>query len=289
MDREATAIRLSAATNAGLGTLGTACGVWISSDAILLDGIFNWITFAMALVSLRVARLVARPPDESFPFGYAAFEPLLNTVKALTIVAVSVFAFVDAVQTILAGGRELAAGWALVYAGVAMTACFAMWLVQRRAAAAVESPLLEVDAKNWFVNGAISSAVGLAFALALVLEGAIVVPYIDSGLVVVLVVVTVPIPARMAWQGVSEMLGYAPPEEIRHDAHAAFEEAARDEGIEGFTLRMTRAGRTIFILAQAQVSGTRTAEELEGVRQRLIGRLKDVHPPLVMDVVFTPA
>ena len=44
------------------------------------------------LFTLRVARLLARPDDERYPFGYLFFEPLINTVKGLLILGVSAFA-----------------------------------------------------------------------------------------------------------------------------------------------------------------------------------------------------
>ena len=74
------------------GDVAESFGVWLDSESILLDGIFNWISFVMALVSLKVASLIERPGDEEFPFGYAAFEPAVNTVKAFLVLGVSVFA-----------------------------------------------------------------------------------------------------------------------------------------------------------------------------------------------------
>jgi len=48
------------------------------SDAIVLDGVFSLVAFAVSLLSLFVARLVTRPGTRAFPFGYAIFEPMLN-------------------------------------------------------------------------------------------------------------------------------------------------------------------------------------------------------------------
>jgi len=291
MNREAFAIRLSAGTNAFFGILGTGFGIWLSSDAILLDGVFNWISFVMALLSLRVARVVKRPPDETFPFGYAAFEPLMNTVKALIVLGVSVFALIGAVQTLFSGGRALDVGPALVYAGVAIVGCFALWLVQRRIAKQTESPLVRVDATNWFVNGAISSAVGAAFLVAMLIRGTSLdsfVPYVDSALVVLLVVLTVPIPLRMAAEGLGELLGYAPPKDVRETAHTLVDEATRGGPVTGFSLRTLRVGRTVFLLAEARVPGSVTVADVDPVRKKIRKRLEEEAPHLVMDVVFRP-
>jgi predicted Co/Zn/Cd cation transporter (cation efflux family) len=58
--------------------LGFGFAAATGSAAVLLDGIYSLIGFAVGLVAMRVATLVRRPDDESFHFGYAAYEPMLN-------------------------------------------------------------------------------------------------------------------------------------------------------------------------------------------------------------------
>ena len=86
---ERAALRLSAAAALLIGVLGLAAALATGSGAILLDGLFNLTFFATALLTLRVATLVARPDDEPYPFGYIFFEPLITTVKGLLILGVS--------------------------------------------------------------------------------------------------------------------------------------------------------------------------------------------------------
>jgi len=292
MNQETTALRLSAYATAFFGILGTGFGLWIRSDAILLDGVFNWISFAMALLSLKVAAMVARPADESYPFGYAGFEPLVNTVKSLLIIGVSAFALFGALETLLAGGRRLEAAMAVVYAAVAVTGCFSVSFYQTRVARQTASPLVAVDAKNWFVNGVISSSVGVAFLAAMLLKGTALdglVPYVDSGLVVLLVLLTVPIPVKMARESLGELLGYAPPAEVCKELHDRFEEIVRDTAVESFLLRSTAVGRTIFLLAETRVPVDQTVASLDTLRHKIRTLLLQTHPHLVMDIVFRPA
>ena len=292
MDREAATIRLSAITNATLGFLGTGMGIWISSDAILLDGLFNWISFVMALISLKVAKMVARPPDHSFPFGYAAFEPLVNAVKALLVLGTSLFALVGAVQVIAAGGRELNASIAIVYAVVAIASCFVLAAVSKRAARATQSPLLEVDAKNWLINGAVSSAVGVAFLLAIAIKGtglASIAPYIDSTLVVAIVLLTIFVPIRMSHENVGELLGMAPPDEISKEVRESYNAAAKDSPLRDPTLRLTRVGRTLFLLVEVNVPADARIAELDATRENVLAAMKAKHPDTVMDVVYSVA
>ena len=291
MDRELSAIRLSAGANAFFGVLGTAFGVWLGSDAILLDGIFNWISLGLALLSIRVARLLRQPESELFPFGYAAFEPFLNTVKALLVLGVCALAFAGSLNSLFSGGRELDAGWALVYAAVATLGCFLVATVQRGVTRKVDSPLVAADARNWMVNGAVSAAVALAFGLALLMQGtsaAHLVPYVDPVLVLVLVLATLVVPVRMALNGIAELLAVRPPSGVQAEITHRFCEKARDR-IERFELRINRVGRTIFVVADAFVDPARRADELETLRQDLTAHMREAYPHLVMAVVFRPS
>ena len=163
------ALLLSAGAALVLGVVGVAAALLTGSGAILLDGLFNLCFFATALLALRVATLVARPDDERYPFGYLFFEPLINTGKGLLILGVSLFALFDAVSAILAGGRVVVVGPAMVYAAVATVACTAVALILRRAARRAPSPLVAADVENWTVNALVSGGVLAGFILATVL------------------------------------------------------------------------------------------------------------------------
>ena len=91
--------------------LGIGFAILTASSAVLLDGLFSLIGFAIGLVSLRVATLVRRPDDKLYHFGYAAYEPMLNLSKGLMMAFVTIFALVSAIVVVLHGGREIEAGW----------------------------------------------------------------------------------------------------------------------------------------------------------------------------------
>ena len=75
-----------------MSILGISFGLFIESEAILLDGFFNVISFIMALASLWISWLVRQPEGKQFQFGYLSFIPLVNLSKALLIFVLSLFA-----------------------------------------------------------------------------------------------------------------------------------------------------------------------------------------------------
>ncbi|HVL20220.1 MAG TPA: cation transporter [Amaricoccus sp.] len=286
------ALLLSAGAALVLGVVGVAAALLTGSGAILLDGLFNLCFFATALLALRVATLVARPDDERYPFGYLFFEPLINTGKGLLILGVSLFALFDAVSAILAGGRVVVVGPAMVYAAVATVACTAVALILRRAARRAPSPLVAADVENWTVNALVSGGVLAGFILATVLArrghaGAA--AYVDPAMVAVVVLVSIAIPVRMAASGLLALLNRAPAPAVVADMEAAVRTSLGDLPVERLWLRAIRPGRTAYIVVHAVLpAGTpldlAASDRLRGA---IIAALAARHGPMVADVIFT--
>ena len=183
-----------------MAALGIGFALLTSSNAVLLDGFFSLIGFAIGLVSLRVATLVRRPDDELYHFGYAAYEPMLNLSKGLLMAFVTIFALVSAVEVVLHGGRTDPGGLGLDLRldssrRLLLDRPFRQRILARRTA----SPLLAVDSKNWLIDGLMSVAVGIAFLVAALLAEtsyAHLLPYADPAVVIILVVLSLPNPLQ---------------------------------------------------------------------------------------------
>ena len=167
---ERRSIIITIVVSGSFGLLGIVISVASHSGAVFLDGLFS-LTFAVVgLLSLYVSQLVSRPRDESYPFGYATFEPMLNLFKGLLIGFALVYAVWTAVTTILQGGQDVAAAGGIFYAAVAVIGGIAVIVVLKRYAKESGSPIVDVDAKNWTVDTLISSAVGIAFIATLLIQ-----------------------------------------------------------------------------------------------------------------------
>jgi predicted Co/Zn/Cd cation transporter (cation efflux family) len=272
--------------------LGIGFALVTQSDAVLLDGLFSLIGFAIGLLSLRVATLVRRPDDEIYHFGYAAYEPILNLSKGLLMAFVTLFALVSAVMVVLDGGRQISAGWASVYAWVAAAGCFSIAVSQRRLARTTGSPLLEVDSKNWLIDGLMSVAVGVAFLVASMMQGTSfghLLPYADPVVVIVLVVLSLPIPASIVRQNWGQLVGKAPTEEVQKKARGAVASVfGGDEGIH-IKVRMQQFGRVTYVQVYVidTVETDADLDDLDRCRDAIHDGLAESFRNLAVDVVFT--
>ena len=286
------ALLLSAGAALALGLVGVAAALLTGSGAILLDGLFNLCFFAIALLALRVARLVARPDDERYPFGYLFFEPLINTGKGLLVLGVSLFALADAAAALLAGGRPVVFGPAILYAVAATLACIGVALLLRRAQRRAPSPLVAADVDNWTVNALVSGGVLAGFVLATVLDrrghpGAA--AYVDPAMVALVVLVSIAVPVRMAAGGLLALLNRAPAPALVADMESAVRSALGDLPVRRLWVRAIRPGRTAYIVVHA-VLAPETPLDLpasDRLRGAIIAALAARHGPMLADVIFT--
>ncbi len=286
---ERAALRLSAAAALLLGLLGLAAALATGSRAILLDGAFNLCFFATALLTLRVATLLARPDDARYPFGYIFFEPLITTVKGLLILGVSALALFDALIALATGGRPVEFGPAIAYAAVATVVCILVVVALR---SAPPSPLVAADVENWTVNAVISAGVLGGFLLAAALlragqPGAA--AQVDPAMVALVVLVSLAIPVRMATRGIRALLNRAPETAVVAGMEAAVRAALGPLPIARLWVRAVQPGRTTYCTVHVLVPPA-TALDLaaaDALRGRVISALAARHAPVVVDVVFT--
>lgn len=210
---ERQAILFTIVGNLAMAALGFGFALASDSGAVLLDGGYSLIGFALGLVSLRVSALVMQPDDEHYPFGYIAYEPILNLAKGLMIGSVALLALAVSVKSLLAGGHEIATGIALIYALIAAAGCFLIAEFLRRRLRTLASPLVEIDRQNWLIDGVISLGVAAGFLLGVVLiqlDQHQAARYVDPGITALLCVFILPIPARILWENWRQIVARAP-------------------------------------------------------------------------------
>lgn len=291
---EATALRLTILGNIAITLLGVVFAVITLSEAIFLDSLFSGIHLLISLVSLHVSRLIQRPEDEDYPFGYATLEPLLNLGKGLVIAIVAVFALFSSLEAIRVGGRAIEADWAVGYALLAALGCGILAVMQYRFARQSHSPILDLDAKNWLIDGVISGAVAIAFALVLFIQHtsfAWMVPYADPILVMALVLVVIPLPIQTVLQNWKQIVGRAPEATQQEQLHDIAEQVFQGINHEDYHLRPLRIGRLLYVQIYLRFSSEQATsmgpEQVDALRSQLYAQLHQTFPVLAMDLVVT--
>jgi predicted Co/Zn/Cd cation transporter (cation efflux family) len=225
--------------------------------------------------------------------GYGYFEPLINGFKGMLVLGLTIMATADAVQALFSGGRNISPGLASIYGLFATIACWTLAAVTHRGARRSGSPLIRADAKNWTVNGAISSAVLMAFLCIFLIREtrfAFLVPYIDPSLVLVVGLISISVPVRMAWQAMMEMLNRAPSQEVVKEVTGIIMRSTATLPVQDLIVRVVQPGRTRMVLAHVVLPEDYRIDSLpllDGLRADTLARLQEAHPATMIDLVFT--
>jgi cation diffusion facilitator family transporter len=274
--------------------LGLIFSILTASQAILLDCLFGITYFIVSLFTLKVARLIHRGDDEHFPYGYVFFEPLMNGIKGVLVLGIAIYAAASAAQALFTGGREIIADLAVIYGILAVVLCAALAYVIKRGSRKHNSPLLKTDALNWVINAAISACVLVAFAGILILERnpdlGWLIPYVDPAIVIVLVLLCISVPVRMAWQALMQLLNRSPSPSLAIQLREVIAETLSEQHLTELFVRVIQPGRTRIVLAHAVLSQDQnpmSVEMMDILRTRVFVALQELHSPTIVDLLFT--
>lgn len=276
------------------GILGIAISIASHSGAVFLDGLFSLTFGVVGILTLYVSRLVTRPRDESYPFGYATFEPMLNLFKGLLIGFALVWAVWTSVITILQGGQDIAAEGGIIYAAIAVVGGAIVVVVLKRYAKQSGSPIVDVDAKNWTVDTLISSAVGIAFIATLLIQNSDwsnLAPYADPVIMLAITVIAAPQPFQTIRDNMRQLIGKAPPKSVQDKVAGLVEEALADVPHVETHLRIVDVGRYIhlhvYVISAVNTRVSLDTRRHDEIRQKIYDRVSREYRHLSLDVAFT--
>lgn len=109
-------------------------------------------------------------------------------------------------------------------------------------------------------------------------------------LLIALVLVLVWVPLKTVRDNVAELLQVAPPAELQGDVQERFERSVSGIEVENRYVRMVKIGRHLYVLCQLIMPPSfrlQRVKDLDEIRARIAEGLGEVHPKLVLDVVFT--
>lgn len=273
--------------------LGVSFSLLTGSGAILLDGVFSLIGFLAALMSLWVAVMAVQPDDRHFQFGYASIEPMFNLARGLLIIVISAYALIEAINTIRQGGREIQAGYAILYAALVAACCFAVAAYQWQASRRTGSSLVRIDAVNWLIDGGLTIAVLLAFVFAWFIRGTSLewfIDFVDPSVIALLVVLTLPVPFVIIRDNLREVLLAAPDQALQSRIGAAIGPRLMQDDIDDYRVRLVKVGRYLYvhvIVLLGESDRERDIVWADTVRAELESALPDDAAFTTIDVMFT--
>ncbi len=224
MGSEQGVLRLSVFATVAMAVFGVLSGLITGSSAIVFDGFYSLTDAAMTLVSLQVAGLIASATTgiaprgklaERFTMGFWHLEPIVIGLNGTLLMGAALYALVNALLSLSAGGRHLELDVAILYALVALIAASGMALYCRRANRRIRSDLVALDVKSWQMSAALSAALLAAFLFGWMIEGTALgglTPYVDPAVLALVALVILPMPLGTVRRALSDILLVTPPD-----------------------------------------------------------------------------
>jgi cation diffusion facilitator family transporter len=253
-----------------------AYGLWIDSEVVILNGVFSLFSLIGASLSLLAAKLVARPADRLFPFGYSHVEPLVLSVNGFMVLVICVYAFINGIEGIRAGGRDVDPGDVMWFGAVSGVICLAMWAYQMRVSRQVDSLLIKDDAREWLIDFGFSMITLVAFAILPLLNEpwrGLWAQYADPMMVSVLALVALPVPIGVLRRSLREVLQMTrDDDEIVRRVDEVMLQIKSEHDVVRYVPHVVKNGRTYFIEIDIVVGpnfALQTVAQQDTLRERI--------------------
>jgi len=253
-----------------------AYGLILESDVVILNGIFSLLSLIGAGLSLLAAKLVVQPENRRFPFGYSHLEPLVLSVNSFMVLLICMYALINGIERIRAGGNAVDAQGVIWFGLVSGAVSLGIYLHERRVARRIASPLIEADAREWLIDFGFSMATLLGFAVLPLLPEpgrGVWARYADPVMVAAMALLAIPLPLSVLRGSLREVLLMSDVEdEAARRLEAVMEAIRREHDILRYVHHVVKSGRTRFIELDIVVGpnfALQTIAEQDRLRERI--------------------
>lgn len=254
MKTEQGVLRISIAVTIVLAGLGILFGLLSGSSSIVFDGVYSLTDATMTVVALLVSNLIAASTAsgparsklvERFTMGFWHLEPMVLGLNGTLLMGAAIYALINAVESLMAGGRELVFGHAIIYAAVTVVAAIGMAIFDIRANRTLASNFLALDARAWLMSAALTAALLVAFIFGYLIQGTgleWVSPYIDPAVLALVCLVVIPMPVGTIRQALADVL-LVTPSNLKHHVDEIAQKIVQRYGFISYRAYVARVGR----------------------------------------------
>ena len=301
MTTEQSVLRISIIVTFVLAVAGIVFGLLSGSYAIVFDGIYALTDASMTIVALVVSNLIVSSATNTtaagkfakhFTMGFWHLEPMVLGLNGVLLTGAAVYALINAVGSIMSGGRHLSFDQAIIYAVLTMIIAFLMAAYATRANKTIGSNFIALDAKAWVMTGSLSAALLLAFIFGFFIQGTKLQwmsPYVDPVALALVCLIVIPMPVGTINQAFADILLVTPADLRDHVDRVAAEIVQRYNFLSyrSYVARVGR-GRQIELYFIVPPDGpAKKLEEWDHIRDEIGEAIGGEGPDRWLTIAFT--
>lgn len=301
MTTEQSVLRVSIIVTFVLAVAGIVFGLLSGSYAIVFDGVYALTDASMTIVALIVSNLIVSSATNTaaggrfakhFTMGFWHLEPMVLGLNGVLLTGAAVYALINAIGSIMAGGRHLSFDQAIIYAVLTMLIALLMAAYGRRANETLRSNFIALDVKAWIMTGSLSGALLLAFIFGFFIQGTSLQwmsPYVDPVALALVCLIVIPMPIGTIKQAFSDIL-LVTPSDLREHVDRVATDIVRRHDFQSYRSYVARVGRgkqiELYFIVPPD-GPAKKLEEWDRIRDEIGDAIGDEGPDRWLTIAFT--
>jgi cation diffusion facilitator family transporter len=247
-------------------------GLHDNSAAVIFDGFYCLFLALCSFFLILMSNKLNGPPDKSFQFGYAKFEPLMVFIQAAIIVLSCAYASLSAVRDLIHHHQVKGFGSLAILQSFLFLISSSMSYVCQFQAKKHNNRVLKIQGLSWYADAIQSILLTISFLLGfyskqLYIEK--VVPYIDPIALIFLVVSVVREPLRILKLSLMELLDGIHPGHYNADIEHALKKFFQKHPLKYKDFMIRKAGMNIYVQVSCSPNDKMNLVDLANVQNQL--------------------
>lgn len=292
-NKESFAIKLSIYGSIIMAVTGILASLFGNSISLLFDALYTLIAMTISLVGLRISKLLKIKHSLRFNFGYYSFEPLFVLINGLLLMGLAVSLFISSIQSIFNGGRIIELAVVTEYLIFSVLVCSSLTFALKYYAKITKSEILHTESVNWMLDALISVVVLIVFLMSLWLKHTqyhYLIPYLDPGITIILILFFVYQPIKLIKSGVSDLLLIAPPLKTTEEIKEKLICNKQKYGFKEININAAKIGRTTcieIICFYDKNFEIKTIETIDNIKNQIIAEVESYSQNFDVRVSFS--
>ncbi len=220
------------------------------SKALFMDCIWDGSDLLMLIPMMYVVTLLKLPESEKRPYGYSQLESVMVVIKCTMLTVLTVSLIIDGINSIIHGGNMVNGMVIAIYQMALSLACWLNYCYLSRQAGKITSPTAKAEIFIWKLDGCSTLGVGLGFIVQVIFlktSFAWAAPYVDPLIAIIMALVVIREPVKLAFKNIRNLLLFAPDKDIRDRLKEIVDSVFDDTELECTFIDVIQTGRKMWI------------------------------------------
>ncbi len=232
--------------------------IYSHSQSALTDAVYDLSELVFIALLIFLTPLFHKPVSEKHPYGYFQVESVFVIIKGVMMLSVTMGVSAGVIESVLSGGNRVDHDLVAEFQCVLGIASLVIFLVMKRLSRNLTSPTIDAELLGWRLDILYSLGMAAAFFASRYLERtplALIVPYFDQIVAVLVMVFMLPESIKVLWSAIRELFLFSPEQCCMAQIKEQCAPILRQYQFEPVFYDVTKTGRHLWVAVYFRVEG----------------------------------